>query len=131
RKGSCIMVMSLSTKGMNRGIGLLVAFAALSFAFEAQATEVVLQYQPAVIVGGSFVDPNVAEYNHVTLMDRLGFSVAGDYNVLADGSSSTVEVSISTALLTSNIQGSFNLNTSIDGFFAYIPTSPPGTTPTI
>jgi PEP-CTERM motif len=127
------MVMSLSTRGVNRGVGLLVAFSALSFAFEAQASLVALYYN-ATTPGGNFMDQTevLDEANRVTYpSDHLSFSVAGDYSVLADGSSSTVEVSIYKALLTSNIQGSFNLNTSIDGCFAYTATSPPGTTPRI
>ena len=48
---------------------------------------------------------------------------------MADGSSSTVTVTITTNLLTPDIQGSFIINTSIAGSFAYIPTSPAGTTP--
>jgi PEP-CTERM motif len=131
-KESCIMLMILSTQGVFRGISLLVAFATLSFTVDARATLVALYYN-ATATGGSFVDPNVLDAaSHVTYPpDHLSFSVAGDYSVLADGSSSTVNVSIATQLLTTNIQGSFNLNTFIDGFFAYIPTSPPGTTPTI
>ncbi len=109
-----------------------MTFAALSFPFEAQATVPVVLYSPTV-TGGTFVDPNVSnEASHVTFpLDRLSFSVAGDFSILVGSGSSSVDVSISTAVLTTDIRGSFNLNTSIDGVFAYSSTTAPGTAPTI
>ncbi len=126
------MSIRSSKYGVNHGIGLLVAFAALLFPFEAQATIPIVLYRPTV-TGGTFVDPNVTnEATHVTFpMDRLSFSVGGDFRVLAGSGSSSVDVSIYTAVLTPDIRGSFNLNTSIDGVFAYSSTAAPGTAPTI
>jgi PEP-CTERM motif len=118
-----MVVTSLSRRIVNRGFGLLVAFAATAFAAEAQATIVALYYEPTVS-GGSFVNPSeVMDTNDRVSVapDRMSFSVSGDFSVLADGSSSTVEVSIFTALLTPYLQNSFAVNTSIDGRFAYIP----------
>jgi hypothetical protein len=76
------------------------------------------------VTGGSFVNPTevMDSINRLSIApDHMSFSVTGDFSVVADGSTSTVVVSIYTAVLNSGIQNSFNVNTSIDGTFAYIP----------
>jgi PEP-CTERM motif len=131
-EGTFMMFASLSRRIVNCGVGLLVAFAALSFAAEARATIVALYYEPTVS-GGSFVNPTeVMDTNSRVSVapDRMSFSVSGDFSVLADGSSSMVTVSIYTALLTPNLENLFTVNTSIDGTFAYIP-SGSGPAPTL
>ena len=131
-KGSCTMITKSSKRAMNRFVGLLAAFSGLWFAHDAQATIVVLIYQPQVVSGGSFVDPNLPNEGLTNVSfpeDRLSFTVGGNYSVLADGSSSTVEVTILTEVLTSHILGSYNVNTSADGFFAYSSPSPVATAP--
>jgi hypothetical protein len=60
--------------------------------------------------------------------DHMSFTVSGDFSVTA--SSSQVEVSIQTEVLQSGLQNAFNVNTTIAGTFAYIP-SGSGPAPTL
>jgi hypothetical protein len=83
------------------------------FASEARATIAILGSDPEV-AGGTFLSPD--HLAPTFSLDRLSFSVAGDYSFTADSTSATV--TIGTFLLTLNPQGTFSINTSIDGFFA-------------
>ncbi len=128
-----MVVTSLPRRIVSCVLGLLVAFAALAFAEEAQATVIVLYYQPTVS-GGSFVNPSevMDTADRVSFPpDRMSFSVSGDFQrlgrrQLVDGGG----IPIYTALLTPDLQNSFVVNTSIDGTFAYIP-SGSGPAPTL
>ncbi len=122
------MCMILSRRSVYVVPALLLAFATGAFEREAQATIAVLTYG-ATVDGGTFLSSPSEPGGVTAAPDRLSFSVAGDYSLVADGTSSTVTVTITTNLLTPDIQGSFVLNTSIAGSFAYIPTSPAGTIP--
>ncbi len=132
------MVVTLSRRVVNRGIVLVAALAVLNVCSNAHALLAALTYQPTV-TGGSFVNPtSVMDYMSrvAVASDRMSFTVGGDYSVLADGTSSTVTVSIVTSILTEDIFGgsngaTFNVNTSLSGQFAYIASSPPGTVPTL
>jgi hypothetical protein len=106
------MVAALWRKSCCRHVGLLAVLVAASLASEAHATILVFSSNPTV-AGGTFVDDQqLATFSS----DRLSMSVFGDYSFVANSNSATVTVS--SLLLPLNPQGSFNVNTSIDGFFA-------------
>jgi hypothetical protein len=96
-----------------RGMGLSIALLTSLCASQARASIVIFASDPEV-TGGTFLTPDrtVPPFSP----DRLSFSVTGDYSFTADATSATV--TISTYLLTLNPQGTFHINTSIDGFFA-------------
>jgi hypothetical protein len=107
---------------VNYGAGLLVALAVLSTTAEAGPLLLPLLIYNPTVTGGSFVNPTevMDMNNRVSIApDHMSFTVSGDFSVLAD--SSQVEVSIYTAVLNSNLQNTFNVSTTIDGTFAYIP----------
>jgi hypothetical protein len=112
-------------------VGFLVALAAPASTAEAGNLLPLYIWTPTV-TGGSFVDPTevMDGMNRLSIApDHMSFSVTGDFSVVA--SSSTVTVSIYAAVLNalnSDVQNTFNVNTTIDGTFAYIPVgseSPP------
>ena len=91
------MVVTLSRRFVNRGIVLVATLAVLNVCSNAHALLAALTYQPTV-TGGSFVNPtSVMDYMSrvAVASDRMSFTVGGDYSVLADGTYSTVTVSIS------------------------------------
>ena len=101
--------------GWHCGVSMLTVLILLSHVSSAHALLIVFESTPAV-TGGVFVNPSGQDptFNQQT---RMSFSVAGDYSVQADGTSSTVTVTIQTELLTLRVQGPFIVNTDIDGSF--------------
>jgi hypothetical protein len=100
-----------------RGVGFSVAVVTVLCASESPAIIAILSSDTQV-TGGTLLpgEPQTPTFSP----DRLSFSVAGDYSFTAD--STSVTMTIETWLLTTtqhgNPQGPFNVNTSIDGFFA-------------
>jgi hypothetical protein len=106
------MVARSRRKSCCRHVGLLAVLVAASLASEAHATIAIFSWNPSV-TGGTFVDDN--QFGSAS-SDRLSMSMFGDYSFVANSNSATV--TISAFLLPLNPQGSFSVNTSIDGSFA-------------
>ena len=107
------MVPRSSRKGWCSCVGSLALLAAAFLTSDIQASFAILS-GGSTVTGGTFIDD---QQFATPAPDRLSFSVFGDYSFRASASSATV--SITTYLtLPFNPQGPYNVNTSIDGFFA-------------